>query len=626
MSRSLVATLVAALCSCEGTSTLSLGDPFSAPVTPKDPPSGPVAQGPSLIEPDPALIPPGNPFLPPLAGHRLAVRGSLAAVSDPEGQQSDGRAPAIHLVDIDTSEVRSIALPDGARPGAIELTANGYGFVLLEGSGGVASFKVATAQVTRFFPVCPAPVDLALLGPNVWVACLSGEVVKLEGPVLTRYAVPGVPTRIAAGEGKIHVALSDASVVQIDELGVHAPSRPPAQNLTPTGPTAVRRTAIANSPRRLVALAESGVALLHQQSVEGELVDPQAPATSPYSGGPPTPTSCPTPATRDALTFGDATSAAATTMGSSTFLGTTLPIDLAASPAGTRLAIADAATGRVVLVNRMAGSATTSNGCPVPAKGDKSLSVAGVSSVAFDETGRLVALSGERSLMLSTFDAQGTALRGVVIRSRSVPVGFELFHATPKPAAPTEPNVACASCHPAGMNNGGALTVKGVTHKVMSLGGHLSGAPAVHWDNQPFQTAVIDGTWKTNMQGRALTTVEAASLKAYVEQLQAPAAPGFDAERVQRGSVAFGKAGCGGCHDPSRQFTNNAQADVGRGTHRVPSLVGLAYSAPYMADGCAKTLEERFSRVACGGGESHGHPSALTPDELSALIVFLKTL
>ena len=67
------------------------------------------------------------------------------------------------------------------------------------------------------------------------------------------------------------------------------------------------------------------------------------------------------------------------------------------------------------------------------------------------------------------------------------------------------------------------------------------------------------------------------------------------------------KASCGACHDPSKAFTNNSQANVGRGMHRVPSLVGLAYSAPYMADGCAKTLEERFSKVACGGGGCEKH-------------------
>lgn len=621
MRRAVPAALAAALWACDGSSNLQVrgGEKPVLPLT-----GTAVPQGPATPVIDPAKIPEGTPFLPPLAGHRLAVKGALAVVSDPEGEQADGRSPRVYAVDLSTGESKSIVLPDGSRPGAIELTANGHAWVVLEGSGGVAAIDTAAAKVTRFYSVCRAPVDLTFGSSDVWVACLSGEVVRLTGATMAAYRLDGVPTRIANVGGKIHVALSNAAVVQVDETGMSTPVRPPDTSLTPTHGASVRRTGWANSPRRLVPTGRGGVALLHQQSVEGELVDPQAPAESPYSGGPPTPTSCPTPATRDNVSTTDDLNAG---FQAPVTLGTTLPIDLAVPPSGNVMAIADPAIGRVLLQPRTVRAQLAPNGCPTPVQPMASLNVAGVSSLAYDEADTLVTLSGTDALMVNTF-APGatTASKSIMLRARNVPTGFTLFHATPKPMSPTEPNVSCASCHPSGMNNGGVLTVNGVSRKVMMLGSHLAAATGVHWDNVPFQQAVVEGTWHTNMQGKPLTVAEAASLKSFVEQLRPATAPTADEATLQLGRVAYGKAACGSCHDPSSAFTNNSQANVGRGMHRVPSLVGLAYSAPYMADGCAKTLEERFSKVACGGGEQHGHPANLSADELGALIVYLKTL
>ena len=57
---------------------------------------------------------------------------------------------------------------------------------------------------------------------------------------------------------------------------------------------------------------------------------------------------------------------------------------------------------------------------------------------------------------------------------------------------------------------------------------------------------------------------------------------------------------------------------------QVPSLLGLAVRAPYMHDGCAETLRDRFD--ACGGGEAHGHTAHLSEQQLSDLIAFLASI
>jgi len=66
-------------------------------------------------------------------------------------------------------------------------------------------------------------------------------------------------------------------------------------------------------------------------------------------------------------------------------------------------------------------------------------------------------------------------------------------------------------------------------------------------------------------------------------------------------------------------------ANVGTGgTFKVPSLVGVGARAPFLHDGCAATLMDRFT--TCGGGDLHGKTSQLTPAQLSDLVAYLETL
>jgi hypothetical protein len=45
-----------------------------------------------------------------------------------------------------------------------------------------------------------------------------------------------------------------------------------------------------------------------------------------------------------------------------------------------------------------------------------------------------------------------------------------------------------------------------------------------------------------------------------------------------------------------------------------------------MHDGCAATLEARFTSTVCGGGDDHGKTSHLTPAQLSDLVGYLESL
>jgi hypothetical protein len=46
---------------------------------------------------------------------------------------------------------------------------------------------------------------------------------------------------------------------------------------------------------------------------------------------------------------------------------------------------------------------------------------------------------------------------------------------------------------------------------------------------------------------------------------------------------------------------------------------------PYLHNGCAATLQERFTNP-CAGGDKHGHTSGLTSAQIDDLVAFLETL
>jgi hypothetical protein len=104
------------------------------------------------------------------------------------------------------------------------------------------------------------------------------------------------------------------------------------------------------------------------------------------------------------------------------------------------------------------------------------------------------------------------------------------------------------------------------------------------------------------------------------------AAAPSDVAAVERGSALFHDptVGCATCHVGSH-MTNDVTVDVG--THdrfQVPSLRGIGFRAPYMHDGCAPTLLDRFG--PCGGGDQHGHTSSLSVGQRADLVAYLETL
>ena len=82
--------------------------------------------------------------------------------------------------------------------------------------------------------------------------------------------------------------------------------------------------------------------------------------------------------------------------------------------------------------------------------------------------------------------------------------------------------------------------------------------------------------------------------------------------------------GCAECHTGPK-FSNGLTESIGKGNAtQVPSLLAVSARAPFMHDGCAATLRDRFD-PACGG-ERHGNTAALSETEIDELIAYLESL
>jgi YVTN family beta-propeller protein len=104
----------------------------------------------------------------------------------------------------------------------------------------------------------------------------------------------------------------------------------------------------------------------------------------------------------------------------------------------------------------------------------------------------------------------------------------------------------------------------------------------------------------------------------------------FERTKAKNGAEIPEANQCTYCHSGPK-YTNQKQVDIGsaKATDRspvtdVPQLANVAYSAPYLHDGSARSLEEIWT--VFNPKDTHGVTNDLTKDELNDLIEYLKTL
>lgn len=532
---------------------------------------------------------------PPVSGGTLALAPDLrrAAVADPDRDE-------VSIVDLEVGRVAAHAsLAPGDEPGRVVFGENDEVYVALRSGGGVARVDAATGAVSRH-AACSAPRGLALdeKAASLYVACAGGELVRLSLPSLevarTIHVAPDLRDVVLMGGVPVVSTFRTAQTYTVDptgRIGVGKELLGKSSHLR-WRMLLAPRTAHPTADPVLVSLFEHGQ--LDPTRVPGEYYgdngdNPQQPRTALNDDG------------REI----DVPAAV-------------LSVDAAASP--TRIAIAAAgntylkATNNVYVLSRCGAIPTPTLSLGVPGQ---------VTALAYGRRDALVVQTREPARLFVYRDAN---LERVVVLSTQnrFDTGHAIFHSSSGNGA------ACASCHAEGGEDGQVwVSFAGGARKTPSLRGTIAGTAPYHWNGEAKDFGELaDMVFTSRMSGPSLDVEQKDALRGWLEALPRPASvalerPGDPA----RGRALFQDAtvGCASCHAGPR-LTNNATVDVGTGgAFQVPSLVGVASHPPFLHDGTAATLRDRFV-TGVGGGDFHGKTSQLTPSDIDDLVAYLSTL
>jgi hypothetical protein len=599
--------------------------------------------------------------LPPISGGTLLILdgGNAAFAADPDRDE-------LSVVDLLGERlVASITLEPGDEPGRAVQTGPSSVVVLLRGSGAAAQIDLGTAVVVRRQAVCPAPrgIDRDAARGVVVVACAGGELVTLAADTLAeqgRVMVARDLRDVVVSGGKLFVSrFRSAQLLVLDASGrqMTAPRVPPGSMLAnlqagalqgrsrPTSPPGAGSAASEPGLRaaepavawRLRPRPGGGVLMLHQEASNDGL------GTQPggYAGG----GGCGGAMGVAVTEFGDA----GNTRTGPQLAFAVLPVDFAMSAGGGHMAVVSAGnTGggvrefppspmvSVYSAGLMEQSSRSTGGCVLPPGTNGPSDPEPIEfrvpsgqpvAVAFDGRGRVVVQTREPSRVEIISHRGGSVL---LSQQRVFDTGRELFHlATPA-------NLACASCHPEGTDDGHVWRFDGVgPRRSQSLrGGILKTAP-FHWNGEMRDIGhLMNDVFSQRMSGPSLDHAQVQALGKWIDRLppmpalaaMPNAASAADGAAIERGRALYDSAavGCATCHSGA-MLTNNQTVGVGTGLPlQVPGLRGVGWRAPFMHDGCAPTLLDRFE-PGCGGN-AHGNTATLSLEQKADLAAYLETL
>jgi hypothetical protein len=565
---------------------------------------------------------------PPISGGTLAITEGLAVASDPTVDK-------LFIVDIaGASILREVVLTPGDQPGRVVKGGAGEVFVVLRGGGAVAQIDLADGAVKRV-PVCAAPrgIDYDEATDQLFVACVGGELAIFNGDLelASMMQLDRDLRDVVFVNGKIVVSrFRSAEVLVVDPLVGRTTARSKPMNyMSPN----LARQFEATVAWRMQELPNGNVAVVHQRAlldpVPGSV--PEFPEQGSYTGS--GSGLCDEVIVHAAVTQfdPDAPDAPVTTTNAGGAAGPlVLPVDMAVSPDGATLAVAGA--GNDVVYRDGTNFLQTSDGMlecfiappefstPLP----KMQPVAGEPvAVAFADNGNLVVQTRQPAGLVLSNGAR-VEFGGASRRQ----IGHSMFHRAASPVSP----LACASCHPEGREDGRVWNFQDVgARRTQDISGGVLETKPFHWDGAfDDMHAFMSEIFVNRMGGSEMPVDRISGLEEWIDQLDhVPTSAPADGAAVARGEELFfsDALACSSCHAGAK-LTNNTTVEVGTGRPlQVPSLIGLWSRAPYMHDGCAATLRDRFATTSsCGGGDFHGKTSQLNEAQVDDLITYLESL
>lgn len=560
----------------------------------------------------------------PLLGGTITTAGGgdFAVVSDAERD-------LIYVVNVRTRGVRStIRLPTGSQPTRGVEDNHGQVRVVLRGTGQIATIAVSSGSLVRTDSVCPEPRGVAWdpAKEALLVACASGELVTVPNFGSTSVRRLNSDLRdVVIQNGKVRVStFRSAQLLNVGEAitRVEFPSisLPPVRN-APTSfePQVAWRT----------ISAPNGLSVtVHQRAVTGDIDSIRSglpPVVVPYYTNP-----CANAVVRSVVSVADETHVL-----SSVEIPAVLAVDMALSPDGSELAIVGAGDSSLIRMGLNQAMSGVSGGicgpvartpAPADARGRPGDALGQPVGVAYGSNDELLvhSRSPARLTIMPAAIAGAATPTPITIplegNEDAEPSGFRLFHTSTR-------GIACASCHPEGQEDGHVWTFFGQKRRTQAVSGGVSELAPFHWKGDlSSMGALVDDTFVARMGGVKPPADTISSLGRFLDGIPTPLPPTRDAPvDMVKGRAAFEKAGCDSCHGGAH-LSSGGNSNVGTGdSFQVPALKGLSRRAPFMHDGCAPTIADRFKDPACGGA-SHGAVSVLDETELAHLTDYLGQL
>ncbi len=598
---------------------------------------------------------------PSISGGTLSVTadGHTAVVADPDRDR-------VSLVDLDSLSVRyTIELQPGDEPGRSVEDGQKRIHVALRRGGAIIAIDPATGTVVDRRAVCKAPRGVAFEPSTglLHVACAEGKLVSLPaaGGAAVRTLALGADLRdvVVRGGGLWVTRFKSAEVLRVSSGGVLDQTLKIPQgvgNLTQplsesgqNGNSFKEITVDSGTAWRAVSNAQGGAVIVHQQGVADEIeVTKPSVGGSAYGGGQMGGFAC-DGIVKNAVTIVSPDGTTAT----QPFGGAPLPVDVAVSADQTWIAIAhagpadaDAPKPSVEFPNQgdnvpvavgsnfgfavsstvtLLSAANLNNGNPC-AMSEGGAITAPVTAVAFTPDKHLLVQTREPAQLLILRDLPfGTTDAVQLLGESRLDTGHELFHRD------AGGGIACASCHPEGGEDGRTWRFADTgDRRTQALHVGLRDTAPFHWAGDlPNVGALMNEVFVGRMGGVREDSPRVSSLSEWLFALKAPPAiRDASDEAVVRGQALFRSAdvGCATCHSGDK-LTNNQAAAIDTATKKrlqVPSLVAVGYRAPFMHNGCAKTLSARFD-PACGGN-AHGNTATLSDTQRDDLIAYLESL
>jgi cytochrome c553 len=599
----------------------------------------------------------------------------------------DGRTPVAAQTDRDPVSIAdllnvqvlgTIELEPGSEPGRSVEDNAGRVHVVLRRSGEVASISLASRNLIERRAVCRVPQGIAYdeSHDELLVACSEGELVGLPAaggePSHRTFVDRDLRDVVMVNGNPVVSRFKSAELLALDSAGNVVQRSKPGVIGAPVD--SIRQTALGMPTKsfdavvawRTLALADGRVLMLHQRAQSTAIAlaqdDPHAPQdglagaggaagefASAGSGGS-TGSSNPYGGSDNCDSIVRPALSANLALGGELQSGPVLPaatlaVDAAVSHDGRWVAVAVAGSRSVsdpmlgqigAMVMQVDGWTVVPSGqtgkCQTPGLDTNGAVMAAgqVVAVGFDGMDRLVMQTREPNLLriVTPIDGcigcQGEADMEIELggQPRS-DTGHDLFHDD------AGAGLACASCHPAGGDDGHTWvfdTIGARRTQLFNMG--IENTLPLHWDGEfaSFNQLVAE-VFVRRMGGPELDADHVSALQAWIDTLRpnrSMRSP--DDEAAQRGKALFESqaVGCSGCHN-GELLTNNASMDVGTGGRfQVPSLIGVAYHQPYLHDGCAQTLRDRFD-PSCGGA-AHGNLQGLSSSDIDDLVAYLESL